>query len=139
MAMTRSAFGKVPRYLKTVKTKIAHERAIVEEFHQRMEQVCVCFLKLCTFVCVFSETVCVFVCVCFLLELFVCVCVFWNCLCVCVLQRTVCMCVFVCVSWKRGVLLNLKGRGNKKVLLLILSPRRQFDMYLTAAVQVLNF
>mmetsp|Transcript_27518 Transcript_27518/g.46059 ORF Transcript_27518/g.46059 Transcript_27518/m.46059 type:complete len:247 (+) Transcript_27518:107-847(+) len=38
MAMTQSGFGKVPRYLKTVKTKIAHERAIVEEFHQRMEQ-----------------------------------------------------------------------------------------------------
>uniref|UniRef100_A0A7S0WT23 Enkurin domain-containing protein n=1 Tax=Pyramimonas obovata TaxID=1411642 RepID=A0A7S0WT23_9CHLO len=35
--MNKPGFAKVPKYLKTVKAKIENEKAIVQEFHQRME------------------------------------------------------------------------------------------------------
>lgn len=38
--MKKADFAKVPQYLQTVKQKIAHEKAIVEEFNMRMTQVC---------------------------------------------------------------------------------------------------
>ena len=37
--MKKPGFAKVPSYLKTVKKKIEAEKAIVQEFHQRMEMV----------------------------------------------------------------------------------------------------
>jgi len=40
--MKKADFAKVPQYLQTVKQKIAHEKAIVEEFNMRMTQVCTC-------------------------------------------------------------------------------------------------
>jgi len=36
--MKKADFAKVPQYLQTVKQKIAHEKAIVEEFNMRMTQ-----------------------------------------------------------------------------------------------------
>jgi hypothetical protein len=38
--MKKADFAKVPEYLQKVKQKIAHEKAIVEEFNMRMTQVC---------------------------------------------------------------------------------------------------
>ena len=37
--LSMPGYAKVPKYLKTVKKKIETERAIVQEFHQRMEMV----------------------------------------------------------------------------------------------------